>query len=119
MKKFVILLGSLCIFVVINLFLLVLVILFDFDYKLSLEEYYLLLDFFIFYRILFRKFDFLIIIEIDIDNNVSIDNLIIDVFVDNLFFILIGIILDELLCYRVEYIVVIEVWGEEVIECLN
>ena len=103
MKKFATLLGSLCTLVVTNLPLPALAIPSDFDYKSSPEEYHPLPDLSIPYRTLPRKFDFPIITEIDIDNNVSTDNPITDAFVDNLPSIPTGITLDELLRYRAEY----------------
>ncbi|MCL2934580.1 MAG: hypothetical protein MGG11_20740 [Trichodesmium sp. MAG_R03] len=119
MKKFSTLLGSLCALVVANLPLSALAIPSDFDYKSTPEEYHTLPDLSIPYRTLPRKFDFPIITEIDVDNNISTDNLITDAFVNNLPSIPTGITLNELLRYRAEYTARIEAWGEEVTECLN
>ena len=119
MKKFATLLGSLCTLVVTNLPLPALAIPSGFDYKSSPEEYHPLPDLSIPYRTLPRKFDFPIITEIEIDNNVRTDNPITDAFVNTLPSIPTGITLDELLRYRAEYTAAIEAWGEEVTECLN
>lgn len=110
---------GLCAALVANLPIAALAIPSEFDYRRGAGEYYEFPDILVPYRTLPRGFDFPVITEVEVDRSVRTDTPITEIFFGNLPSVPTGITLDELLRLRSQYSRGIEVWGEEVLECLN